>query len=269
MIDLHIHTNYSDGTDSPLEIFEKAGQLSLKQIAITDHNTVEGALKGAEICKNYSFDYLIGTELSCGWKGKDVHLLGYFGNTTTDFEEVNSFIKLGKEERIRQHKQIISKFNKLGFRINYDELLEYHPADNRNRVHICELLIKKGYMKSVNEIFDNYLKRDKPCYVEHKCPPLIKGIEAVHKCGGIAVIAHFYEYKMNDFEDFFSGAINILDGIECYHSKHTPVQSAMLEEVARRNNLCITGGSDYHGGVTPYVRLGCANVPDEFFQKLF
>lgn len=268
LIDLHIHTNYSDGTDSPDEIFKKAEKIGLKQIAITDHNTLDGAVKGAEICKNYSVDYIIGTELSCQYKDKNVHLLGYFNPSSTDFNEVISFIKLGKKDRVRQHKQIIESLNELGFKITYDELLEYHPADNRNRVHICELLIKKGYMNTVSEIFDNYLQKGKPCFVKHNSPPLEEGIKAIHKCGGVAVIAHFFEYKKDNFEDFFGDLIDEIDGIECYHSKHTPVQTAMLEEIARRNNLLITGGSDYHGTVRPYAKLGCARVENDFYLKL-
>lgn len=263
MIDLHIHTKYSDGTDTPIEILQMAENFGLNQISITDHNCVDGAVEAIKYLDDFSFDFIIGCELSCDYKDKEIHLLGYFDKNTTSFDEIKRFIKKGDSAKQIQHKGIIEKFCDLGFDVSYDELVKMYPNAVRNRVHIAQLLISKGYAESVAEVFDKYITKGKPCYVKKQSQPLADGIDAIHDCGGIAVIAHFYEYKKSDFEEFFGDIIEKIDGIEAYHSKHSMEQINALIDVANRCGKIITGGSDYHGAVKPNVQLGCANVPDK------
>lgn len=267
MIDLHIHTKYSDGTDTPLEILQMADSLALNQIAITDHNCVDGAIEAKKYLNNFSFDFVIGCELSCDYKDKEIHLLGYFNKDTDNFDNLRRFIQKGDYAKQVQHRGIIEKFQSLGFDVTYDELVQKYPNNTRNRVHIAQLLISKGYVQSVSEVFDKYVNRGKPCYVKKKSQPLEEGIDAIHRCGGLAVIAHFYEYKKPDFEEYFGDAIQKIDGIEAYHSKHSLEKTDKLIDVAHRYGKIITGGSDYHGTVKPNVKLGCANVPNECMLK--
>lgn len=267
MIDLHIHTKYSDGTNTPLEILQMADNLGLKQIAITDHNCVDGALEATKYLDDFSLDFVIGCELSCDYKDKEIHLLGYFHKNTENFDVLRRFIQKGDYAKQIQHRGIIEKFQNLGFDVTYEELVNMFPNAVRNRVHIARLLISKGYAQSVSEVFDKYVTKGKPCYVKKQSQPLAEGIDAIHRCGGIAVIAHFYEYKKPDFEEYFGDAIQKIDGIEAYHSKHSEEQTAVLIDVAQRHGKIITGGSDYHGTVKPNVQLGCANVPDEFMIR--
>lgn len=267
MIDLHIHTDYSDGTNAPLEILQKAEKLGLKQIAITDHNCVDGALEARTHLEKFSLDFVIGCELSCDFRDKEIHLLGYFNKNTDNFDALKAFIQKGDYAKQTQHRGIIEKLQKLGFSVTYDELLEMYPNVVRNRVHIAQLLISKGYAQSVAEVFDRYVTKGKPCYVKKQSQPLYEGIDAIHSCGGLAVIAHFYEYKKPDFEEFFGDTIQKIDGIEAYHSKHSREQTDRLIEIANKYGKLITGGSDYHGAVKPNVKLGCAEVPDEYMIK--
>lgn len=263
MVDLHIHTTYSDGTDSPYEVLKNADKLGLKQIAITDHNCISGGIEAIKYADSFSTDVIIGCELSCDYKDKEIHLLGYFGGEVKDFSAVEGFINAGLIAREKQHRDIISKFNKLGMSISYDELEEMFPNIIRNRVHIARLLISKGYVNSVSEVFDNYVNKGKPCYSEKINQPIEDAIKAVHECGGLAVIAHFYEYKKPDFEEFFGEIMPLIDGIEAYHSSHNAEQRAELVRIAERHNKIVTGGSDYHGAVKPDVEFGCSEVPDE------
>lgn len=267
MIDLHIHTKYSDGTNTPLEIFQMAENLGLKQISITDHNCVEGALEARKYLDDFSFDFVTGCELSCDYKDKEIHLLGYFDKNTENFDILNSFIKKGDSAKQIQHKGIIEKFRSLGFDVTYDELVRLCPTSSRNRVHIAQLLISKGYAQSVAEVFDKYVTKGKPCYVKKQSQPLADGIDAIHRCGGLAVVAHFYEYKKSDFEEFFGDIIQKIDGIEAFHSKHSKEQTDALVAIAQRHGKLVTGGSDYHGAVKPNVQLGCADVPDKYMIK--
>ncbi len=269
MIDLHIHTTYSDGTDTPLEVMEKAEKLKLRQIAITDHNCVRGAIEAAEMKDRFSFEFLTGCELSCDINGKEVHLLGYFNSDRRDFAPLEQAVNDNLEQRIRQHKEIISKLNSLGFKISYRELEKEFPNIIRNRVHIARLMIQKGYAKTVAQVFDKYLKKGCPCYTPKKNIILQDGIDAIHACSGKAVIAHFYEYKQPDISGFLGkNIIESLDGFEVYHPAHNALQRSSLLDFALRYKKLITGGSDYHGSVKPDVDIGCADVPDDCLLKI-
>ena len=158
MIDLHIHTKYSDGTNTPFEILQAAENLGLKQISITDHNCVDGAVEATKYLDDFCFDFIIGCELSCDYKDKEIHLLGYFDKSTKNFDALNAFIKKGDSAKQVQHKAIIEKFSVLGFDVTYDELVRLCPTSARNRVHIAQLLINKGYAQSVAEVFDIRIK---------------------------------------------------------------------------------------------------------------
>jgi predicted metal-dependent phosphoesterase TrpH len=264
MIDLHIHTIYSDGTDTPLEILQKAEALKLSQVAITDHNCVAGAIEGAELAKNFDFDYLIGCELSCDHNGKEVHLLGYFDKEQRDFSALDDFVRKSENEKHRQHREIIKKLNALGFDLSYEELVAKFPNVARNRVHIARLMIDKGYAGSVAEVFDKYVTKGKPCFVKKSSPSLGEGIAAIHGCNGLAVLAHFYQYKKQDIISFLQEKISELDGIEAYHPSHSEEQTETLLKTAQDYGKLITGGSDYHGTVKPHISLGCANVPNKY-----
>lgn len=268
MIDLHIHTTFSDGSNTPHEILELANKLQLKQIAITDHNNIAGALDALKYIHNYSFDFIIGTELSCEYNGKEVHLLGYFNKSNDDFNAIKEFINNSEKSKKTAQLEMIKKLNQKGFFITYDEVISEFVNTTINRVHLSKILMKKGYVSSINEAFKLYLGEDKDCYVQRKNPSLKQGVEAIHKCHGKAVLAHPFQYVKEDMEEFLKDALILIDGIEAIHSDHNDLQRKELIRIADKYNKIITGGSDYHGINKPHIQLSQANVPNQYYLHI-
>ena len=258
MIDLHIHSIYSDGTDTIEQIIDKAKSLNLSQIAITDHNTLEGSIIAHN---NSSINSIIGTELSVGYKGAEVHLLGYFPKGS-DYKNVNFIIKEGEVNKKVAVLEMIENLNAMGFDLDVLELAKYSKGQI-NRVHICMAMMDHGYIKSIDEGFQKYVGEHCEAYVERKVTPLKEAAEAIHKDGGFAIIAHPYEYEdVGPIELFLQDIINDIDGVECFHPSATKENSDFLVNFANKYNKKITGGSDYHGTNKPNINLNQMNVED-------
>lgn len=266
MIDLHIHSIYSDGSSSLEEILSIAKEKGLTQIAITDHNILKGSILAYTISGD--MDLVIGIELSVDYKGNEVHLLGYFPNgSPTNYEEVKFIISEGEAYKKIAILEMIENLNAMGFDINLLELSEFTKGAI-NRVHICKAMIKHGYISSVSEGFEKYIGDHCPAFVERKTVPIEEAAEAIHKDGGIAVMAHPYEYvEFGDVDEILKDVMDHIDGIECYHPSATPENSAHLYEIAKANNKIITGGSDFHGNSKPDISINQMNVSDEFMIK--
>lgn len=262
MIDLHIHSNYSDGSDSIEKIIEQAKLLNLKQISITDHNILDGSIYANSIYDKS----LIGVELSTNYHDIEVHVLGYFPNGS-DFKNVKFVINEGEAYKKVAILETIENLNNMGIDIKITELSEFAKGII-NRVHICQALMKHGYISSINEGFEKYVGDGCPAYVERKTVPLNEIIDAIHLDKGIAVIAHPYEYdKLESIDNFLIDIINDIDGIECYHPSATEKQSLHLIQIAKKNNKIITGGSDYHGINKPEIKINIMNVEDKYIIK--
>ena len=259
MIDLHIHSEYSDGTCSIEEILAKAKSLGLNQISITDHNTLQGSLLASKIA---NINFVIGTELSVDYNGTEVHLLSYFPNgSLTDYKNVNFIIKTGEAYKKLALMEMVENLNEMGYDIKINELSEFTKGVI-NRVHICKVLMKHGYISSVQEGFEKLIGDDCPAYVERKTVTIKEATDAVHQDGGIAIIAHPYEYDSLDKDDFIEKIHNDIDGIECLHPSANKEESEHLIQLAHKYNLKVTGGSDFHGDNKPNIKLGMMNVPD-------
>lgn len=262
MIDLHVHSNYSDGTDSIEEILNKAQKLGLTQISITDHNILEGSIKASKIS---NIDFIVGTELSVDYQGKELHLLGYFPNGS-NYKHTNFVINEGEAYKKVAILEMIENLNEMGYDIDILELQEFAKGII-NRVHICKVLMKHGYIESVQEGFEKLIGDHCPAYVERKTVPILEAIEAIHQDGGIAIIAHPYEYEFEDMDVFLEDIVKHVDGIECFHPSANKANTQHLLDIATKHNKLITGGSDYHGDNKPFINLGMMNVEDEYKIK--
>lgn len=264
MIDLHLHSVYSDGTCSIEEIIAKAKELNLKQISITDHNILEGSIKASKIC---DIDYIVGTELSVDYNGSEVHLLAYFPNPS-DYKNVKFIINEGEAYKKIAIMEMIENLNSMGIDLEVTELSKYAKGII-NRVHICIALKDKGYISSINEGFEKYVGDDCPAYVDRKTVPLLEAIDAIHKDGGLAVIAHPYEYKdIGSIDKFLNNIIGKIDGIECFHPSASTSNSKHLVEYANRYNKLITGGSDFHGDNKPDIVMDMMGVDEKYMIKI-
>lgn len=258
MIDLHVHTNMSDGTLSPEEVVQLAAQRGLRAIAITDHDTVAGVRraqkKGAEI----GIEVVSGVEISTEWPRGILHMLGYFVNAEdTALLTALDSLKKDRQERIVK---IVSRLNDRSVPVTVDEVDEEAVGGVPGRPHVANLILRKGHVASLQEAFDRYLGKGSPAYVEKKKLTPVEALQLIINAGGVPVLAHPYSLEQPDAKELeeilLRLMINGLKGIEVYYPKHTPEQTEVFVHLAEKLNLAVTGGTDFHGANKPDVEMG-------------
>lgn len=264
--DLHIHTNASDGDLTPEELIEKVSGKNLDVIAITDHDTISGYLKAKPFAADKEIEIIPGAEISTVWNNREIHVLAYgFDEENEDFL---SLISNQKSARRKRMKAIVKVLKSEGVNIDYNEVwAESHPG-NIGRPHAASVLINKGYVASVSEAFIRYLGTDKIKQIKTEYALLDDVLSIVHNAGGVLSIAHPGPlYSRNDMKELLKYPF---DGIECIHPSHSYNVQKMFLDMAKSNNLLITGGSDYHGtGKSEYdPYLGVVTLGLQFVEAL-
>lgn len=264
--DLHIHTNASDGDLTPEELIEKVSGKNLDVIAITDHDTISGYLKAKPFATDKEIEIIPGAEISTVWNNREIHVLAYgFDEENEDFL---SLISNQKSARRKRMKAIVKVLKSEGVNIDYNEVwAESHPG-NIGRPHAASVLINKGYVASVSEAFIRYLGTDKIKQIKTEYALLDDVLSIVHNAGGVLSIAHPGPlYSRNDMKELLKYPF---DGIECIHPSHSYNVQKMFLDMAKSNNLLITGGSDYHGtGKSEYdPYLGVVTLGLQFVEAL-
>lgn len=246
IVDMHTHTNYSDGLYSPRELIDQAISKNLSGIAITDHDSIDGLVESSIYAKGKeNFTVIPGIELGCeyNYNNEEVHLLGYF----IDYNNPK-LIEISRElkkSRLERGKKMVDKLVNLGFDLNMNDVKKIAKEDYIGRPHIARALIEKNYVKDINEAFDKYLKKGAPAYVERFQLSIKESINLIKNANGISVLAH---PGLIENESTIDYVLSLgVDGIECYHSKHSDMDTYQMVTLAHRKNLIITGGSDYHG----------------------
>ncbi len=260
--DLHIHTYYSDGLNSPADLVRLAANNRVAALAITDHDTVAGIDEAIIAAENHELIIVPGVEISTIDQGQDIHLLGYYidYSNPTLLHKLNE-LRLAKTTR---NQQIIDKLSVLGVNITYQEVSDKAVTSSTRlgRPHIAQVLLDKGYVRSISDAFKRYLGAQGLAYVETQSITPEAGIDLIKAAGGACVIAHPGIYQN---PNLLSRLINYgLDGIEVYHPDHDAPTTRKLKQIAETHSLIITGGSDYHGlrDFTPFhAALGSYNVP--------
>ena len=278
-IDLHIHSNASDGTFSPAEILALAQNLNLCAIAITDHDTVNGSKKALSIGIPSSLKFLTGIEISASPPpsfsySASLHILGYSINV--DDPPLNKTLAILQEARKNRNPGIVARLNSMGVALSMDELLNEVGGGQLGRPHIAKLMVKKGYVESIKEAFDKYLGKGKPAYLDKYRIDCSKAIEVILGAGGIPVIAHPYLLNpgnVADLEDFIVILKKMgLKGIEVYYPEHSPHIISLFEDMANRHELLMTGGTDFHGSLKPKLKMGSGTgnffVPYILYERL-
>ncbi len=256
-IDLHVHSNASDGTLTPKEVVKLAKESGLSAIALTDHDTVDGIEEAVEAGRLYGVHVIPGIELSAEYKSGDLHILGLNVDYTDD--EFMQRVAVCRDSRDNRNKKMIKKLNEHGFNVTWDIMLERFGANSITRAHFAKYLIDEGYVKDKDEAFKKYLNPGCPCYVSREKISPKEAIEVILKAGGHPVLAHPLLYKMN-LERLESVIVMLKDfglqGIEAIYSLNRPEDDAVLLKLAKRHGLYITGGSDFHGSIKPDIALG-------------
>ncbi len=278
MIDLHSHTNESDGTFTPSELVDLAMERGLEALAISDHDTFAGFDQALPIARSRGLDLVCGIELSTrvpGSKVRTVHLLGYFLHQppSADFREWLDELIAGRRDR---NQRLIESLHEQGIDINLGEV-ERLGRTLTGRPHFARVLIDKGYVSSFDEAFRRYLGESAPSYVERFAPYVEAAIQRVIDGGGLPVLAHPIRLGFRDpeAEEKFIGGLRAagLGGIEVYHSDHRPADMERYAGIARKYNLAVSGGSDFHGDVKPQISLGTGhngnlNIPKSVLDGL-
>ena len=254
LIDLHTHSNASDGTDSPSELIEKAISRGLDVIALTDHDTVGGwdeataALKNHE--SNSKLELVLGSEVSCqGEDGTSIHMLGLLFDP--NYAPLISEFEKTRENRVTRMSRIISRLNEAGIEITIEEVNAQKRGDaTLGRPHLADALVARGHVASREEAFNIFLHNGSKFYINHYSPSPEVARRLIKEAGGVAVIAHPLASRSGRKIDLdtLSQLIQAgLDGIEVDHRDHNEMERSELMRLAIEHNLVVTGSSDYHG----------------------
>ncbi len=274
-IDLHVHSNFSDGTCTPEEIVQLAIKNNLSAIALTDHDGIGGIEHAAFTCaQNNDAPLLIpGIELSTDYEGHDIHIVGLFIDYHN--EELIQKTSLFVERRKNRNLEMVKNLQKAGIPITLEALMEGNPNTVITRAHFARFLVSHQIVKEAKEAFSIYLGNDTPYYVPRVMMKSVDGICLILKAGGIPVLAHPMHYKLEegflrkmilDFKD--AGLV----GIETRYSNHRPEDDIFTASLAAEYGLLPSGGSDFHGSNKPAISLGTGRgnltVPYEYLEHL-
>ncbi len=270
-IDLHTHSNRSDGTDTPAQLIANAKEAGLEVVALTDHDTTVGWDEAQEAADRVGIRLVKGLEVSTELQHKSIHLLGYEvdpidGPLLAELEKVIG----GRTGRVPK---FVARFQAIGIDITAEEILaKVGDADAVGRPHLADVLIDKGVVKDRGEAFEHYLQPGMPGYVGRYSIPTDQAIRLVKAAGGKAVLAHPWSRGSATVltDDKIAELVEAgLDGIEVDHPDHSEEQRAGLREIAAAHGLVVTGSSDHHGtGKTEDFRLGVNTTAPEELEKL-
>ena len=271
MIDLHSHTNESDGTCSPAELIEEANRAGVDVLGITDHDTFRGFDEARPLARQAGIDLVCGIELSTKLHGQSVHLLGYFlgDNGLADFRTWILELQASRRER---NVRLAARLRELGFDITVEEA-EARGRGMTGRPHFAQIMVDKGYVSSLREAFDEYLDESAKGYVHRTEPQFAEGVARIRRAGGIASLAHPVRVR-GDVPTLVPELCEAgMNAIEAYHSDHARRDTESYLELAQRYDLLVTGGSDFHGEVKPGVQLGTGydgnlRIPADLIDQL-
>lgn len=257
-IDLHVHSTFSDGTLTPTQLVALALKSNLEAFALTDHDTTEGINEALEAAKGSVLEVIPGIEFSTEYRGKDIHILGYYINPNN--ENFISKVKEFRDSRETRNKKMCKKLNELGIDIDYDSFTKEYPDSVITRAHYAKYMVAHGFIKYMDEAFEKYIGDDCPGFVPREKITPTQAVSLIIACGGIPVLAHPILYKLSDsdLEELVASLKKSgLKGIETIYSTNSQTDERLIRKLASKYKLLITGGSDFHGNNKPNLSLGC------------
>jgi predicted metal-dependent phosphoesterase TrpH len=270
LIDLHSHTNESDGTCSPAQLIEEAARAGVTILGITDHDTFKGFDQAVPLARDAGIELVCGIELSTKLHGSSVHLLGYFFSEDR-LGEFRTWIQDQQAARRDRNIRLVARLQELGFDITLAEA-EARGRGLTGRPHFAAIMVEKGYVTDFRQAFDDYLDESAKGYVYRREPQFCEGVQWIRQAGGIASLAHPVRVK-GDVTALMPELVECgMNAIEAYHSDHTDADTELYLSLAKQYGLLVTGGSDFHGTVKPGVSLGIGagnlKIPGDLFERL-
>jgi 3',5'-nucleoside bisphosphate phosphatase len=262
--DLHLHSHFSDGTYKPAEIAAHAQRCRLTAIALTDHDSVEGCEETARECAAAGVEFIAGIELTAEQNDNELHLLGYF----IDIDNPTLLTRIAKCQAVRQDRirEMVARLNRLKVPLTAEAVFALANCRAPGRPHVARALVKARLCSSLDEAFQRFLKRNRPAWVPKLKMSAEEAIDLIHEAQGVAVLAH---PGLNRTDSIIPDLVEAgVDGIECFHTKHSTVTSEHYLELADRYHLLVTGGSDCHGMSKGKPLIGTVRVPYWHVEKL-
>lgn len=255
--DLHVHSSFSDGSDSPTELIAIAEAEGIRAVALTDHNTIGGLKEFISASEGSKVIGVPGIEFTTEYNGTELHILGLFLKEDT-FSQISEYAGEQLKRKEKSNMECIERLRGGGYDISYEKIIHDNPGKSINRVHIARELMNKGYISSVSEAFEALLSVKGEFYKEPEKLSSLETISNIGSWGAVAVWAHpFLNMKEKEIEDFVPKAMDCgLAGIETSYPLFTPQQSAFLKNLANEKGLLESGGSDYHGVNKPDIYMG-------------
>ena len=273
LIDLHVHSDCSDGTCSPEELVELAKQKGLSAFALTDHDTTEGVARARHAAEGTGVCVIPGIEFSTSYEKRDVHVLGLGIDPEDEYFQEN--LDRFRNSRDRRNEEMIRKMQEHGISITQEEVEKLFPDAVITRAHFARFLVEKKFVGSTNEAFDRYLGDRACCFVPREKVTPFQAVRLIKENGGYAVLAHplIYGFSKGKLEELVremkkAGA----DGIEAIYSQNRWNDEGEMRALAKRHGLKVTGGSDFHGSNKPGIEMGTGKgnlrIPYELWENL-
>ncbi len=257
LIDLHVHSNASDGSLTPSEVADEAIKMGLSAIALTDHDTIDGVTEILEYTKDKDLEVIPGIELSCYYNNREIHILGFYVDYTNP--ELQKELDILKEAREGRNLKMIELMRKDGIDITMEKLLHGNPDSVITRAHFARVLVEDGICKDKEVAFKKYIGIGCKYYLPKPQVTCETAMNILTKYSKAAFLAHplLYHLGYNQIEELLIYLKSLgLKGIEAYHSSNNCYESDKLRSMALKLDLAISGGSDYHGIIKPNIQMG-------------
>ncbi len=279
--DLHLHTYYSDGTESPAELLERAASLQFDVVAVTDHDTIEGISEALETGHRLGIQVVPGVEITASFHDQELHLLAYFcpesgkdlgWNATELIQQLEQHI----QHRLERVKKMVQRLNTLGISIAIEDVLEQTTSRTNSggappktvalgRPHVAAALVARKHVSSIDKAFTEFLKKGRPAWVDKKRADAREVINLIHRLKGIVILAH--PGLLHDEKISIQLLEEGIDGVEVYHTRHTLHELVHYRNLAQDHGLLITGGSDCHGMLKGQPLMGKVELNGEDLER--
>lgn len=256
-VDLHVHTNASDGYYAPRQVVEMALQLGMRALAIADHDSTDGVAEAQEAADSTPLEIVPAVEINAEFARTELHILGYYIDCQSPW--LQDMLQRLRDGRLSRAQQMVKRLARIGLPLSWERVAAIAGEGSAiGRPHVAQAMLERGYVSSVQEAFFRYIGRGGPAYVERFKLSPVEAVRLVHKVGGIPVLAHPLGI-MDVVPELLPAG---LAGLEAYYSGYSEEETRLVLAQAAKYRLLITGGSDFHGGgIMPETQLGSVNVP--------
>lgn len=257
MIDLHVHSNKSDGSYTPTELVDYAIEKGLSAFALTDHDTTAGVAEAVSYAKDKPVEVIPGVELSTEYEGRDIHIVGLYVNQ--EAPGFSDYLKEFQATRETRNEKMCELLREHGIPITVEDLKNEFPGAVITRGLYAKYMYQKGYIKNMQVAFERYIGDHCSCFVPREKITPEQAVEFIKSAGGLAVLAHPTLYHMSRVRlDTLVERLKAagLDGIEAKYTTYSSTDEREMKEIAKKFDLVISGGSDFHGTTKPKTDLG-------------